>query len=230
MMATTLYYVADPMCSWCWGFAPVVEAARQRLAPGVNWCPVMGGLARDSDEPMPDDMRDYVRHHWQSVADRTGASFNWDFWTRCEPRRSTYPACRAVLTAGGRPALDGDQQMADRMFQAIQRAYYAEARNPSLMSTLVELAGEIGLDQQAFADDVHSETIEVRLQADFDLRRRLQATAFPSLILEKGSTCTWVAGGYTDQQTVLNHLREASVLIEVDAHDAVSQATAGAQR
>ncbi|MCK7496210.1 MAG: hypothetical protein MZW92_38730 [Comamonadaceae bacterium] len=23
-----LWYVADPMCSWCWGFAPVIEGIK----------------------------------------------------------------------------------------------------------------------------------------------------------------------------------------------------------
>ena len=214
MADTTLYYVADPMCSWCWGFAPVVEEVRQKLAPEVVWRPVMGGLARDSDEPMPPEMRQYIRHHWQSVAERTGAVFNWEFWSRCQPRRSTYPACRAVLAAGAQSESDDGQRRASesRMFEAIQRAYYTEARNPSLVETPIELAGEIGLDGQAFASDLQAAETESRLQADFDLRRRLQATAFPSLILEHGSTCSWVARGYTERPTVLSRLSELHAL------------------
>ena len=30
-MTAALYYVADPMCSWCWGFAPELEAIRTDL-------------------------------------------------------------------------------------------------------------------------------------------------------------------------------------------------------
>ncbi len=26
-----LVYVADPMCSWCWGFSPVIDAIRERF-------------------------------------------------------------------------------------------------------------------------------------------------------------------------------------------------------
>ncbi|MDH5427723.1 MAG: DsbA family protein, partial [Nitrospirota bacterium] len=29
MMSPTLIYVADPMCSWCWGFSPVLEEIRR---------------------------------------------------------------------------------------------------------------------------------------------------------------------------------------------------------
>ena len=35
-MDARLLYVMDPMCSWCWGFAPVVEAlATQAAERGV---------------------------------------------------------------------------------------------------------------------------------------------------------------------------------------------------
>ena len=35
-MSARLLYVMDPMCSWCWGFAPVLESlAEQAAAAGV---------------------------------------------------------------------------------------------------------------------------------------------------------------------------------------------------
>ena len=76
------------MCSWYWGFSPVLAAVRENLPQNIALQYVMGGLARDSDEPMPPDMRDYIRHHWHDVQQRTGAEFNWDFWSRCQPRRA----------------------------------------------------------------------------------------------------------------------------------------------
>ena len=47
-MDRVLYYVADPMCSWCWGFHPVLEKVKEVLPDGISPVYVMGGLARDS--------------------------------------------------------------------------------------------------------------------------------------------------------------------------------------
>ena len=47
-MSKTLYYVADPMCSWCFGFAPELAAIRAGLPAHIRLEYVMGGLARDS--------------------------------------------------------------------------------------------------------------------------------------------------------------------------------------
>ena len=195
-----LYYVADPMCSWCWGFAPVLEAVESEIAGRIAVRHVMGGLAPDSDEPMPDETRQYVREAWRSVTQVTGAEFNWDFWELCEPRRSTYPACRAVLAAERQGA-------GAAMYRAIQRAYYLQARNPSDSSTLVSLAEEGGLDRERFSRDLGSSETERRLQMDFELRRKLGIREFPSLVLECGDSHEVIMRGYGDTDSVLSALR-----------------------
>ena len=61
---------------------------------------LLGGLAPDSDLPMPEQMKLTIAGYWQTIQDRVlGTQFNYDFWTKCQPRRSTYPSCRAVLAA-----------------------------------------------------------------------------------------------------------------------------------
>jgi len=94
---------------------------------------------------------------WREVAATTGARFNWEFWDKCQPRRSTYPACRAALAAGLQGVLP-------EMFAALQRAYYAEARNPSDADTHLALAGELGLDLARFSTDLVSSRVENMLQ------------------------------------------------------------------
>ena len=69
-----LYYVADPMCSWCYGFVGEWQRAKKEIGLPVRL--VMGGLAPDSDEPMPDDTREMVRGAWRAVAETAGAEFN----------------------------------------------------------------------------------------------------------------------------------------------------------
>ncbi|MEE2872886.1 MAG: DsbA family protein [Candidatus Latescibacterota bacterium] len=197
--APILFYVADPMCSWCWGFTPTIEALRADDRVDLRY--VMGGLARDSQEPMPADIRSYVQGAWREVESRTGARFNWDFWQQCEPRRSTYPACRAALAAA-------NQGRGQEMFHRIQQAYYLEARNPADSETLVALAGDLDLDGERFATDLASDAIEEALQEDFHLRRKFQATAFPSLVLQIKENYRWLSRGWEESNTVLARLDE----------------------
>ena len=199
-----LYYVLDPMCSWCWGFRPVFEQVKSALPAEIQIRYVMGGLAPDSDEPMPASTRDYVQSQWRLVTRKTGADFNWDFWTSCKPRRSTYPACRAVIAAG----LQHETATA-AMIHAIQLAYYQQARNPSDPDTLVALAVETGLEPQQFTDDMNSQQVAERLASDFELRRQLGVDSFPSLRLETQNKVTVIEIDYRNADPIISQIENS---------------------
>ncbi len=57
-MIHTLYYVYDPMCAWCYAFAPTFKEIKENLPTNVKIVYVPGGLAPHTNEPMPQDMRE----------------------------------------------------------------------------------------------------------------------------------------------------------------------------
>ena len=194
-----LYYVHDPMCSWCWGFEPVLRELLAGLPESVTVQRLLGGLAQDSDQPMSAAMRESIRATWARIEQAIpGTVFNFDFWSHCEPRRSTYPACRAVIAA----RLQGEA-FDRRMTRAIQTAYYTEARNPSDDSTLIELADEIGLDTDVFAGALAADATRRQLSAEIALARRLGVESFPGLVLEAGDSRWRVPVDYNDSRSML---------------------------
>lgn len=181
MSRATLFYVHDPMCSWCWAFDDARRALFERLPDGIDVQRLLGGLAPDSDQPMPVAMRDYIQHTWRAIENQLpSVRFNYDFWERCQPRRSTYPACRAVIAAREQGACYDEA-----MSRAIQLAYYRQARNPSDESTLLQLAVEIGLDAQRFASSLRDPQTQQQLRSEVELARRLQVTSLPGLVLAR---------------------------------------------
>ena len=202
----TLIYVADPMCSWCWGFAPVLEEVCAAL-PAAGFELVLGGLAPDDDAPMDEATRRYVQGAWDAVEARTGARFNRDFWTRCAPRRSTWPACRAVLVAEELAPGSGGA-----LFRALQRAYYLEARNPSEPDTLRAVFGEVvaGADLEAFAAALDGEPARAELTRHLRRRDELGAPSFPTLLLAREGGVHLLARGYAPAPAVLERLRETA--------------------
>ena len=129
---------------------------------------------------MPQEMREWLQQIWRKIERVFRApGSNHDFWARCVPRRSTYPACRAVIAARRQnPRLD------EAMTYAIQRAYYLEARNPSDRDTLIALAREIGADADAFAKTLDSLETQAELEREIELIREMDAWRFPSLVLD----------------------------------------------
>ena len=181
-MSPTIYYVVDPMCSWCWGFAPVWREFVSEIPESVAVVDLMGGLAPDNEAPMDSAMRQYVQDAWGAVKARTGAEFNFEFWDKCEPKRSTYSACRAVIAAGEQAS--GARSL---MYDAIQRAYFLEARNPSDAEALECVAGEIGLDRKQFTEDLGSDHINRIFQLELESVAKLGVSGFPTIVVKRES-------------------------------------------
>lgn len=202
--ATILYYVHDPMCSWCWAFRPTLLKLREDLPEQVRWQNVLGGLAPDDDRPMPEQTRQMVQEHWRRIQASVGTEFNFDFWLICQPRRDTYKACRAVIAASR-------QHAEEAMIEAIQRAYYLRAMNPSEPDVLVDLAFELGLDLRRFTDDFHSEQTESELLRQLSLRDGLNVRSFPSLVLQHDSRTTPIRHEYHDHRSSLAAIQDCLV-------------------
>lgn len=180
-MSVKLFYFHDPMCSWCWGFAPTWTQLQSRLydelGDQLSIEYVLGGLAPDNDQPMPEEMQNTLQGYWRRIESLLGTQFNYDFWDQCQPRRSTYPACRAVIAAA-------KQNHEKHMIRAIQEAYYLRAMNPSDTTTLLQLAGELRLDIQQFNDDLRSKQTDSQLQLEIKQYQQLSSNGFPSLVLQ----------------------------------------------
>lgn len=201
-MNTVLYYVHDPMCSWCWGFEATKNRLFSCLPESLRIQRLLGGLAVDSDQPMPDDMRHYLEITWHHIEDKiAGVKFNFDFWRNCRPRRSTYPACRAVIAARQQGKAH-DEVMTAR----IQQAYYQQARNPADNATLIELAEEIGLNTQHFSRDLLADATQQSLMQEIQLSRRLHADSFPSLVLKVEDSVLPVSIDYNDASPMLEQI------------------------
>jgi putative protein-disulfide isomerase len=191
-----LIYIHDPMCSWCWGFRRTFEQLCASLPQQVSVTRLLGGLAPDNDQPMPADMQMRLQQTWRRIQQRIpGTRFNFDFWQVCDPRRSTWPACRAVIAARA-----FDRALETAMITAIQHAYYLQAKNPSDSDTLVSLAEHLGID---FARRLDAPETQATLADEIAQARRMGADGFPSLRLQMGDGLWPVPVDYNDAGAML---------------------------
>ena len=198
-----LYYVHDPMCSWCWGFRPTWAEIKANLPASVKVKYLLGGLAPDSNEPMPESMKSDIAGYWRRIQQHIpGTQFNFDFWDKCEPRRSTYPACRAVIAARKQ-----NPDLEIEVIEKIQQAYYMEAQNPSDDSTLISIAKTVGLDVEKFAKDLNAPETQQQLESEMLMSRQLGAQGFPSMILVKDRQAQFLPLDYNNAEKVINMIK-----------------------
>ena len=201
-MKPVLYYVHDPMCSWCWGFRPVLEQIKQALAGKVDFQYILGGLAPDTGRMMPEHMQHTIIETWRRIqSDIPGTEFNFDFWSRCKPRRSTYPSCRAVIACRMQQPV-----LAEAMVNSIQQAYYLNARNPSDDEVLIQLAKETGLNVKTFIRDFESDACRNLLESELLLARDLYVSSFPTLVLSRGVVNATIQIDYNNSDNILQQI------------------------
>jgi putative protein-disulfide isomerase len=183
-----LVYFADPMCSWCWGFSPVVAAIGERFGQTLPIRLVLGGLRPGTTEPMDAEARTSVRFHWEHVHEASGQPFDFDFFARESFVYDTEPACRAVVVMRRR-------SMADALIalHRIHAAFYAENRDVTAAATLAEIAGELGFDRARFRADFDAETAAAETWADFALTQRVGINGFPTVIAGSGADNSYTA-------------------------------------
>jgi len=190
------------MCSWCWAFKPTWHKVLKELPSRIKIYYLLGGLAPDSDLPMPLETQKYVQDNWVKIQKNVpGTEFNYDFWTLNEPRRSTYISCRAVIAAKKQHP-DFEVLMTER----IQKAYYLNALNPSNKDTLINIAQDIGLNEDLFKEDLKSSEVNDLLLDQIHTTRTMPISGFPSLVLVKEKNLKRINIDYLNSNYIINQI------------------------
>jgi putative protein-disulfide isomerase len=200
MKAPILWYFADPMCSWCWGFSPAIEALREHYRERLRIALVLGGL-RHETAPMTAAQRQDILHHWHAVHARTGQPFRFEGALPDGLVYDTEPPSRAVVAVG---SLDPSQTFA--MFKAVQAAFYAEGRDVTRTDVLADLAAGLGIDPARFLPAFGDDETRAKTQAHFRQARLTGVRGFPALILQQDSRLTPVSEGCQPLDTVRSAL------------------------
>lgn len=191
-MHAELLVFADPMCSWCWGFSPVISNIGKRYGDELPLRVIMGGLFAGSQSPMDQQSKDTISEHWRHVVEASGQPFNFDFFDRDGFVYNTEPSCRAVVTA--RVLTEEDQAL--RFLAALHAAFYRDNRDITASATLADIAEGLEFDRVQFIETFESREMVEATRQDFALARRSGVRGFPTLIGRRGDHLDLLSPGY----------------------------------
>lgn len=188
-----LVYFADPMCSWCYGFAPVIREIADHFGERLPIDIVMGGLRAGNSVPMREKDRAYIRDAWTRVNQATGQPFDFSFFDRETFTYDTEPACRAVVTMR---LLNPRLALAYKT--KVSSAFYAENRDVTTPEVLSDIAAEMGLDRDRFEQELLSPEARNATFKDFLTAQEIGVRGFPTLIAGSRETKQYalVTNGY----------------------------------
>ncbi|MFS2165906.1 DsbA family protein [Variovorax sp. Varisp62] len=183
---TTLHYIFDPLCGWCYAAAPLVDAARN--VPGLQVAFHGGGMMTGANRrAITPQWREYVMPHDRRIAEMTGQPFGEGYFEGLlrdtgavmdsEPPITAILAAESLRSGGG---LD--------MVHRLQRAHYVEGRRIADAQVLKAVAAELGFDAEAFAAAVERLAGEATAQHIAESRQLLQRAGgqgFPTFVLTR---------------------------------------------
>jgi putative protein-disulfide isomerase len=203
-----LWYFADPMCSWCWGFSPVIEAIREQYRERIKIALMLGGLRPGITAPMPQTECDEILQHWREVHARSGQRFSFEGAPRAGFVYDTEPASRAVISVG---AIDAAATFA--YFKSVQTAFYVAGQDVTQAGVLAGLAGDHGIARDVFLARFDSGVMREKTRQHFVHTRQAEVRGFPTLIAQNAAGHAMLSNGYcslSEFQSVLDAWLAAS--------------------
>ena len=170
-----LIFVVDPMCSWCWGFHPVMETLRKNYHDQYKFSLVVGGLRSSGQMLWNDESKSFLKSHWDSVTQRTGQPFSPKLLNRTIFDYNTYPACKAIIEVR---ELWGEE-LAFSYLSKIQYAFYVEGKD---ITSLAVLTNYITENKKEFENFYNTDRAKILMKHDFNKARAMGANAFPSVV------------------------------------------------
>ncbi|MBH1982533.1 MAG: DsbA family protein [Burkholderiales bacterium] len=183
----TLHYIFDPLCGWCYGAAPLVEAAR--AVPGLTVAFHGGGMMTGSNRrQITPEWRGYVLPHDRRIEQLSGQPFG-DAYVNgllndTTAMMDSAPPITAILAAEVLAGKGLD------MLQRVQRAHYVDGLRIADLPVLLALAQELGLDGAAFQAEYARQAgaaTQQHIAASRALLAQVGGQGFPTFVLDDGS-------------------------------------------
>lgn len=190
----TVHYVGDPMCSWCWGLSPELQAiARQCQSQGLGFSLQVGGLRAGGGDVWNSAFKTFLRNEWQHIQQVTAQPFGYSLLDLAEFNYDTEPACRAVVAF---KQLQADSLAQLAFFAAVQHHFYVTGADPKQAEFYRSPCEMAGINYAQFLEVFLAPQTAHATAEEFKRCRNWGVRGFPSLLLEQHGKIQHLASGY----------------------------------
>lgn len=199
-----IIYVGDPMCSWCWGISPTLIQLRDHFAQEkIAFRVLSGGLRPGGGDQWNDEMKNFLRHHWEEVSQRSGQPFGYGLFDLADFNYDTEPACRAVVAA--RP-LVREKEM--EFFEAVQRKFYVASQDPGKSSFYSGICDQFSVNFGEFLERFESEEVRIETHEEFQLNRQWGVKGYPTVLFLNDDQLYMIAHGFAALEEMTDRINE----------------------
>jgi len=198
-----VFYFADPMCSWCWGFSPVVAKLQEEFGDRLKWALVPGGLRAGNREAMDPDLKEEVLGHWQQVYQVTGQPFDFSFEMPEGFCYDTEPACRAMVVM----QILQEERRFD-FLRLLHHAFYSDNQDITDPHILGLLSEAMGVNLEQFNPLFASKEVREQTNNAFLFSQQMGVQGFPGLIGQDATGYARLTNGYATFEQVKSTIQK----------------------
>jgi putative protein-disulfide isomerase len=204
MSNPSLIYIFDPLCTWSYGFHPVIIKLAERFKDRFDAEVVCGGLAVGEQAQPVSDSFAQLEQEIKQVEKITGTRFGENFKMLLHEGSylfDSFTPSKAITAAG-----ELIPESVIHFGVKIQQSLFRDGKNLNEPDTYLELIEEFDTDKDSFLKLFVSEDIAEKTTKQFEWCRDRDMLRFPTLLLRLGDETGTIAKGYRPYETLESHL------------------------
>lgn len=190
---TEIIYVFDPLCGWCYGFAPVMQKIEAEFRDRAAVSVIAGGMIIGELVGPIGRMAGVIKEGNPRITEMSGVEFGEAF-DRMVDEGSTVlnslPPSRALAVCKElRPG------QALEFTREIQNLFFKFGKDLGDIDVLAKAAVLVGIAENEFQELYHQDKYNRRALEDFQYSRDLGVTGFPTVLLKKHDRIKTISRG-----------------------------------
>jgi putative protein-disulfide isomerase len=193
-----IYYVYDPLCGWCFAYAPIMEKLAQEFKDQVEFVIVPGGMiVGDNVRPIR-EIAPYLLQAIPQLEEASGVKMGnpyMDMLKEGSYVASSYqPSLALVVFKSFQTGRDVEYA------HKVQQAYFIEAKDIMGDSLYMDLARQFDISPDEFIKRMSDTAYETKTQEHFDFASYLHTKGFPALVGKSGDGFVKITYGYLSEE------------------------------
>ncbi|MFA5721499.1 MAG: DsbA family protein [Aliarcobacter sp.] len=202
----TLFYIGDPMCSWCYGMSDILKDTQEYCAKnGIKFQTIVAGLRTSGQVLWDKRFKGFLKEEWTNISNRTGKKFSFEILDLLNFDYDTTPACKAVLIS--KILSFNNSKIVLEFFSKIQEKFYANSQDTKKLEFYKLICEDLNLDFEEFSKLFEDKSLDKKLQNEFIFGRNL-SSFFPSLILVNKKQKVNISIGYSSLEEVISRINK----------------------
>lgn len=195
MIKSTLIYIQDALCGWCYGMSPVMQQLYKEHQQDYNFVVMSGGMVRGSNVKPISGMADYIRQASRQLEQVTGVKQTQAYHEQILDKgtyitNSEPPAIALLILKEKFP----EKQIP--LAAAIQNLHFVEGKDLNEVETYLPVVRQFRANEKDFKKKFSDKDYADLARQEFELVEKWGIRGFPAVVVETGEKLYMVAQGY----------------------------------